>query len=49
MIFILLSAFFPSAALRLNPGRCRKFFLGGAIHDVAQVVGAGYMISPKNR
>jgi uncharacterized integral membrane protein (TIGR00698 family) len=34
------------AALRLNQVDA-GIFLGGTIHDVAQVVGAGYMISPK--
>lgn len=33
-------------ALDLDPGAA-SVFLGGTIHDVAQVVAAGYMISPK--
>ena len=34
------------AALALDHGQA-GIFLGGTIHDVAQVVGAGYMISPE--
>ncbi len=39
--------FYPALASSLHLGdREAGLFLGGTIHDVAQVVGAGYMISP---